>query len=60
MEWLVQEEAPATLYYWCHHHTGQGDSFAITDGGAGELDVNVRSYFSHPDITLDGAITQTR
>ena len=59
MEWLVQEEAPATLYYWCHHHTGQGDSFAITDGGAGEFDVNVRSYFSHPDITLDGEITQT-
>ena len=59
MEWLVQEEAPSTLYYWCHHHTGQGDSFAITEGGAGELDINVRSYFSHPDITLDGDITQT-
>ena len=59
MEWLVQEEAPSTLYYWCHHHTGQGDSFAITEGGAGEFDINVRSYFSHPDITLDGAITQT-
>ena len=59
MEWLVQEEAPATLYYWCHHHTGQGDSFTITQGGAGEFDINVRSYFSHPDITLDGAITQT-
>ena len=59
MEWLVQEEAPATLYYWCHHHTGQGDSFTVTEGGAGEFDINVRSYFSHPDITLDGAITQT-
>ena len=59
MEWLVQAEAPASLYYWCHHHTGQGDSFAITEGGAGELDINVRSYFSHPDITLDGAISQT-
>ena len=59
MEWLVQEEAPATLYYWCHHHTGQGDSFTVTDGGAGEFDINVRSYFSHPDITLDGDITQT-
>ena len=59
MEWLVQAEAPANLYYWCHHHTGQGDSFAITEGGAGELDINVRSYFSHPDITLDGAISQT-
>mgnify|MGYP007000180279 len=39
MEWLVQEEAPATLYYWCHHHTGQGDSFAVTEGGAGEFDI---------------------
>ena len=29
------------------------------DSGAGELDVNVRSYFSDPDITLDGALNQT-
>ncbi len=29
------------------------------DGGAGEIDVNVRSYFSDPDITLDGGIDQT-
>ena len=29
------------------------------DGGAGEIDVNVRSYFSDPDITLDGAVAQT-
>jgi hypothetical protein len=29
------------------------------DGGAGELDVNVRSYFSDADITLDGALNQT-
>ena len=29
------------------------------DGGAGEIDVNVRSYFSDPDITLDGATSQT-
>ena len=29
------------------------------DGGAGEIDVNVRSYFSDPDITLDGAVNQT-
>ena len=27
--------------------------------GAGEIDVNVRSYFSDPDITLDGATSQT-
>ncbi len=29
------------------------------DGGAGEIDVNVRSYFSDPDITLDGGAAQT-
>ena len=28
------------------------------DSGAGELDVNVRSYFSDPDITLDGVLDQ--
>ena len=29
------------------------------DSSAGEIDVNVRSYFSDPDITLDGAVAQT-
>ena len=29
------------------------------DSGAGEIDVNVRSYFSDPDITLDGTTNQT-
>ena len=29
------------------------------DGGAGEIDINVRSYYSDPDITLDGAVAQT-
>jgi len=29
------------------------------DSGAGEIDVNVRSYFSDPDITLDGGAAQT-
>lgn len=29
------------------------------DSGAGELDINVRSYFSDADITLDGALNQT-
>ena len=28
------------------------------DGGTGELDINVRSYYSDPDITLDGFGTQ--
>ncbi len=29
------------------------------DGGAGEIDVNVRSYFSDPDVTFDGGASQT-
>ena len=29
------------------------------DGGAGEVDINVRTYISDPDITLDGAVDQT-
>ena len=28
------------------------------DSGSGEIDINVRSYYSDPDITLDGAVTQ--
>ena len=28
------------------------------DSGNGEIDINVRSYFSDPDITLDGALDQ--
>ena len=28
------------------------------DSGAGEIDVNVRSYFSDPNIDLDGAVDQ--
>ena len=29
------------------------------DGGAGEVDINVRSYFSDPDITLNASTSQT-
>ena len=29
------------------------------DGGAGEVDINVRQYWSDPDITLDGGVNQT-
>ena len=28
------------------------------DSGAGEVDINVRTYISDPDITLDGAVNQ--
>jgi len=32
VEWKVPANAATTLYYWCHHHTGQGNSFSLTDG----------------------------
>ena len=31
VEWTIPSDAPAALYYWCHHHTGQGNSFAVSD-----------------------------
>lgn len=31
VEWTIPSDAPAALYYWCHHHTGQGSSFAVSD-----------------------------
>jgi len=37
VEWKVPTTAPLTLYYWCHHHTGQGSSFSLTDGAYLEL-----------------------
>ena len=32
--WTSSADAPALLYYWCHHHTGQGNSFAVSNGMA--------------------------
>ena len=32
--WTIPANAPALLYYWCHHHTGQGNSFAVSNGMA--------------------------
>ena len=37
VEWKVPANAPATLHYWCHHHTGQGNSLSLTDGAYLEL-----------------------
>ena len=31
IEWVVPSNAPATLYYWCHYHTGQGNSLTTTE-----------------------------
>ena len=32
--WTISADAPALLYYWCHHHTGQGNSFSVSNGMA--------------------------
>ena len=32
--WTISADAPALLYYWCHYHTGQGNSFAVSNGMA--------------------------
>jgi len=37
IEWTPAASAPDTLYYWCHFHTGQGNSFSIGDGSWVEL-----------------------
>ena len=37
VEWKVPANAPATLHYWCHHHTGQGNSLSLSDGAYLEL-----------------------
>ncbi len=31
IEWIVPPNAPATLYYWCHYHSGQGNSLTTTE-----------------------------
>ena len=29
--WVVPTDAPDTIYYWCHHHTNQGNSISINN-----------------------------
>ena len=37
VEWVPVGAAPNTLYYWCHFHTGQGNSFALNNNAWTEL-----------------------
>ena len=37
VEWVPVAAAPNTLYYWCHFHTGQGNSFAVNNNAWVEL-----------------------
>ena len=36
--WTVPTSAPSTMYYWCHYHTGQGNSFTVTSPPAHAAD----------------------
>jgi len=31
IEWTVPSDAPSTLHYWCHFHTGPGAAMTVTD-----------------------------
>ena len=48
--WTISADAPALLYYWCHHHTGQGNSFAVSNGMAKGL------YISNGMIIHDNTL----
>ena len=37
IEWTPVAAAPNTLYYWCHYHTGQGNTLSINNEGWMEL-----------------------
>jgi hypothetical protein len=37
IEWTPVEAAPNTLWYWCHYHTGQGNSLSMNNNGWFEL-----------------------
>ena len=52
----VPSNAPNTLWYWCHFHTGQGNSMTMTDewtdiGGATSPTYNtgILTYADHHD-----------
>ena len=31
IEWIPTQNSPSTLYYWCHFHTGQGNTISINN-----------------------------
>ena len=37
IEWTPVSAAPNTLWYWCHYHTGQGNTLSINNEGWIEL-----------------------
>ena len=52
----VQSNAPDTLWYWCHFHTGQGNQINISDPGTGSY----TNLTDKPTIPVDlGDLTDT-
>ena len=45
VEWVVPSVTPNELWYWCHHHTGQGNSMSIVNS------------WNLPDTTRDLSVT---
>ena len=53
-EFTVASNAPDTLYYWCHSHTGQGNSFQVSQGPWVQLLDKSSSIGELRDVTISG------
>ena len=53
-EFTVAANAPDTLYYWCHSHTGQGNSFQVSQGPWVQLLDKSSSIGELRDVTISG------
>ena len=56
-EFTVAANAPDTLYYWCHSHTGQGNSFQVSQGPWVQLLDKSSSIGELRDVNLSTAPT---
>ena len=56
-EFTVASNAPDTLYYWCHSHTGQGNSFQVSQGPWVQLLDKSSSIGELRDVNLSTAPT---
>ena len=53
-EFTVAANAPDTLYYWCHSHTGQGNSLQVSQGPWVQLLDKSSSIGELRDVTISG------
>ena len=56
-EFTVASNAPDTLYYWCHSHTGQGNSIQVNQGPWVQLLDKSSSIGELRDVNLSTAPT---